>query len=171
MEIARQAVTLSPPARSSGRSGGFSLVELLLVLVILGVLAVVVGPRLPNITGFQMRGFHDELISAMRYGQKLAVAGGCPVQVQVGGDAYALFQGDTDCDDATLSRPVQHPSTRDPFSGSAPEGVSLTPAATFVFNALGDINGGGSVNLIVSGGGTSRTITIHGGTGYVEEQP
>lgn len=163
---------LFPLSRSAGRAGGFSLLELLMVLVILGVLAAVAGPRMFSLTGFQARGFHDELISAVRYAQKLAVAGGCRVEVEVSGNAYKLLQGNPGCDDPLLL-PVQHPATRDSFTGSAPSGISVSSDAGLpglVFTALGSVEGGGPVTMTISGGGNTRTINVHGDTGYVQGQ-
>lgn len=169
MKIAPQASMFRPLPRSAGGAGGFSLLELLMVLVIMGTLAMVAGPRMFSVTGYQARGFHDELISAVRYAQKLAVAGGCRVEVSVSGNAYALRQGNPGCDDP-LSLPVAHPATRDSFAGSAPAGISVSSNAGLVFTALGSVEGGGPVTMTISGGGNTRTITVHGDTGYVQGQ-
>jgi len=53
---------------------GFTLVELIMVIVLLGVLAVFAAPKMFNSTDFYARGFHDETVSILRYAQKAAVA-------------------------------------------------------------------------------------------------
>jgi MSHA pilin protein MshC len=53
---------------------GFTLVELIMVIVILGVLAVYAAPKLFSTSDFYARGFHDETTALLRYAQKTAVA-------------------------------------------------------------------------------------------------
>jgi prepilin-type N-terminal cleavage/methylation domain-containing protein len=53
---------------------GFTLIELIMVIVILGVLAVFAAPRIFNNADFYARGFHDETLALLRYAQKSAVA-------------------------------------------------------------------------------------------------
>ncbi len=62
------------------REAGYSLVELVLVIVILATIGVLAGPRFFNNDAFAERGYYDELASALRYAQKVAVASGCPRQ-------------------------------------------------------------------------------------------
>jgi len=53
---------------------GFTMIELIMVIVILGVLAVFAVPRLFDSGDFYARGFHDETLSLLRYAQKAAIA-------------------------------------------------------------------------------------------------
>lgn len=53
---------------------GFTLVELIMVIVMLGVLAMFAAPRMFNSADFYARGFHDETLSMLRYAQKAAIA-------------------------------------------------------------------------------------------------
>ena len=58
----------------SHRHQGFTLVELIMVIVLLGILAAVAAPRMFNTTDFYARGFHDETLAYLRYAQKTAIA-------------------------------------------------------------------------------------------------
>ena len=53
---------------------GFTLVELVTIIVILGILAVAAAPRFFDRNVFDNRGFYDEVISTLRHAQKMAIA-------------------------------------------------------------------------------------------------
>lgn len=147
---------------------GFTLVELVVTLVLLGILSVVALPRFFDSTAFKSRGFYDEVAAAARYGQKLAVASGCDVQFTVAGGSYALSQRQ-DCDDhgSAFNRDVLRPAGGGSFAGSAPSGVVLAAStSSVIFDALGRATFGGvPVNVTVTVG--DRSFTIVGESGYV----
>lgn len=155
---------------------GFTLIELILVIVIMGVLATFAAPRFVNQSDFDARGFRDELLSSIRYAQKLAIASQCEVQVVVNtvANTYALyFPNNNDannaiCDGAGAgfgSNPAPHPILEpSAFPISAPSDVTLTNTSgnsTFYFNSQGaPVPGGGSFSI----GGHS--LTVEPITGY-----
>ncbi|BBO74776.1 hypothetical protein DSCW_21930 [Desulfosarcina widdelii] len=144
---------------------GFTLVELIVILVIAGILAVVAIPQMFDATAFKSRGFYDEAAGAARYGQKLAVASGCSVQLRFSGSGFALYQRQS-CGSGAFSRSVPRPEdSGSAFAASAPSGVTLSAtASTVIFDSLGRAMPGG-VTVSVNG----RSFRIDGESGYVED--
>src|SRR3989440_13029596 len=63
-------MSLQPPARCRG----FTLPELVMTIVIIGILIAVTAPRFVSWKGFSSRGSYDEAQAVVRYAQKTAVA-------------------------------------------------------------------------------------------------
>jgi MSHA pilin protein MshC len=143
---------------------GFTLIELVVTMVLIGILAAVALPRFFDATAFHSRGFYDEVIQAARYGQKLAVASGCDVELSIAGGSFALHQRAASCTSGDFTRAVPRPSGSDAFAGSEPSGVSLTAtSSSIIFDSLGRATPGG-VTVSVDG----RSFTIVGESGYVD---
>jgi MSHA pilin protein MshC len=146
------------------RHRGFTLIELVVTMLLIGILAAVALPRFFDATDFSSRAFYDEVIQAARYGQKLAVASGCDVQLSIGAGNYALHQRATSCTSGAFTRDVPRPAGSGSFAAAAPSGVSLSASSpTVVFDSLGRATPGG-VTVTVDG----RDFTIVGESGYVD---
>jgi MSHA pilin protein MshC len=141
---------------------GFTLPELVAVMLIAAVLAIG-ATSLFDRRSFDAAGFADEVRAQLAYGQKVAVAARRSVTATVASNTVAL----TMCADAACGSTVAlaSPKGESTYTRAAPSGVSVGPDATFSFDALGAPSTG--VALTVSGGGTSRVITVEAGTGYV----
>ena len=154
-------------ARTAGDNQGFSLVELVVVLAVIGLLAAVAVPRFFGTGVFAERAWFDEVSSALRYARTLAVGSGCAVQVTLTATTYVLEQqassgGHCDAGDSTWPTAVRLPDGQT-ASGSAPAGVSATPGATIVFDAAGRTNLGSDLTVTIGG----RTLTVRAGSGFV----
>jgi len=62
--------------RPLARRRGFTLPELVMVIVVIGILAVVTAPRFISWKGFASRGFYDEAQAVVRYARKRRSRGG-----------------------------------------------------------------------------------------------
>ena len=151
------------------RVRGFTAIELITVIVIIGALAVFVIPRL-NPQGFERYGFRQEVLSAARYAQKTAMASSCEVQLSVaaGTDTVSLnFRtGGTDssCGAGGFGDPVQDPGSGGAFVRSAPGGVDITGGGTVVYDGFGDPSNGLTISFA-----TGPAITIEAVTGYAHD--
>jgi len=152
----------------AGAARGFTLIELVTVIVIGGILAAVAGPRFFTQTGYSQRGYTEELGAALRLAQKSAVASDCPTQVTLTASTYAVAQqavsGNT-CNpsDTTWSTPVIGMDGQ-AVSGSAPTGITVSPTGVFVFNGSGGLTSSPATSLAIG----TDTITIDATTGYVQ---
>lgn len=139
---------------------GFTLIELIMVIVLLGVLAVFAAPRLLNSDDFKARGFHDETLSLLRYGQKTAIAQRRTVCVALNPTGVALTI-DTDS-------PPDGSCNAAPALPNAPRGGSglAGSVASFQFTPLGSTNQSSTVAITIAGG---SSIQVEAGTGYVHD--
>ena len=154
------------PAGSNRTMAGFTLVELIMVMVVMGILAVAAMPSMTARKTVDAPGYTDEVRQALKYGRRIAVSQRRNVCVAAGAAGLALTQ-------ATVSGAAAPCVTTvgDPLSGTAlslvpPGGIALSSsAATFAFDAQGRL-AGSAVTLSVAGDGLTRLITVESETGY-----
>lgn len=147
---------------------GFSMVELIAVITIVGILAAVAGPKFIGNDVFATRGAHATLMSALRYAQKTAVAQRRVVYVVVNTTARSVCLGFTN----NCSQAVMDPSTQVAYSRVLPNTVSMTASHSVLgFDALGqpvpNISATFILHNTVDATQSPRTITIEADTGYV----
>ena len=144
---------------------GFTMVELIVTMVIIGILAVVVLPRFDLIRGFDEIGYRDQVKATLEYARKSAVAGRRAVRVTIAGsDITTERQQQTPEGEGTAGwLPLNLPGgSSNKFS--APAGVTLSPAPTILtFDPLGRPSAAGSFTI----SGIAQPIIVEAETGYV----
>lgn len=121
---------------------GFTLMELVIVMVITGVLAVVAVPKLFDKSEFAARGGRDFIGSTLRYAQKSAVAMRRNVCISVTGSALAATyasatgSGQSCVAGNALVNPANGLAYADP-ANALPGGATVAGSASLVFDATG----------------------------------
>jgi MSHA pilin protein MshC len=155
----------------SDRGEGFTLVELVVVMTVIGILAVTLGPRFFTQSVFSQRGYADELASALRFAQKAAVSSECPTRLTLTATTYVATQqvasgNSCNSSDATgWSTPVIG-ADGTAIQGSAPASTTVSPIGIYQFDDQGRLSSGQGNTLTIG----ARTITIVPGTGFVQVQ-
>lgn len=145
----------------------FTLIELIVVIVLLGTLSAFAGPRFFDNGALDERRYQDELAAALRYAQKVAVASGCAVRIDIASTSYALNQqpasgGHCNAASSAYDVPVLLPSG-DVMQGAAPGAVTVSPAQSIVFDALGRTSLISDQTFVVG----SRNIVVRADSGLV----
>ncbi len=147
---------------------GFSMIELVVVLLLVGILGATAIPRFFTVSPFQQWGFNDELSSAIRYANKIAIATGCDTRVVTTTNSYDLKQRATSCSSGSFTREVQIPGGgTSGYNGIAPSGITLS-AVSFYFDSNGRPRdtGGNLLSSAVTVSVGTTSITVEPETGY-----
>lgn len=152
---------------------GFTMVELIIVMILVGILAAYAVPKFGAMTSLSQDAWRDQVQSALRYAQKAAVSHRRLVCVDLGASTITLqiasAHGATSCD-----TPLNGPGDTGGFGGSPPAGMStsVTPSGTIYFQPDGratSASGGvhSTLGRTISMSGT-QGLQLFGETGYVK---
>ncbi len=139
---------------------GFTLVELIVVILIIGILSVSVAPRFFGVASYENRKVTDELLSALRYSQQMAMNRGGEIQLVLTSNNFTVQLSD--------GTPLRSPDGLIPYTKNFPNNINPTPD-TVRFNALGQPVTAAGTPLAVDTTLTinaTNTITIIANTGY-----
>lgn len=139
------------------RCKGFSLLELILVMVILGILSAYASSKL-NLASHDASGYAEIIKSSIRLAQKLAIAKRTTNTVAV---TFPV----NPCSGAVVNG-VQVTGQQ---CDALPNGVTVTGLSSITFNGLGRPSPNVAATITVTGGDVTRTIYLEAETGYVHE--
>lgn len=150
------------------KASGFTVVELVAVIVITGIIAAISAPRFIGRDAFDARGAYGTLISSLRYAQKTAIAQRTNVFVNVNLGARTICLGYTN----TCNPAVIDPATQAPYAKTLPNSVSLASTTpNIAFDGLGrpipNTQATFQIQNTVVPTEPTRTITVEAETGYV----
>ncbi len=148
---------LTSPRIPTRCQAGFTMIELITVMIVVGILAVVAIPRLADRSDFDNRGFQDETRSLLRYAQKSAIAQRRNVCVTLAATGVTLRIDNSTPGDGSCDIVLAPPSPARGGSGL----VSSVPS--FTFQPLGDTDKLANITATIAG----TTITVDFKTGYV----
>jgi len=159
-----------PNRVQAASAGGYTLVELVVVMAVAGILAAYIAPRFWNQQTFSDRGYVDELAAALRSTQKAAVITGCPAQLILASTSYAAAQqaaSGNACNpaDTSWSTPLLS-ADGSPIQDTAPANTSASPTGVFQFDTQGRLSSSPATTITVG----THTISIVAGTGLVQVQ-
>jgi prepilin-type N-terminal cleavage/methylation domain-containing protein len=146
---------------------GFTAIELILVIVILGILAAIAYPRFQGLPGIRVSAAAQAIAADIRYAQSQAVstAYNYKVYFYASTNSYSVYQVNRSSGAETIiSNPLKAGNYPVALNTDYP-GVTIGADYTVEFDYLGAPDGGGSVTL--SGGGNSMTISVLANTGRV----
>lgn len=156
--------------RLSTRTSGFTVVELVTCIVLIGIVGAVVAPRFFDNQAFSERGYIDEVAFSLRYARQVAIASQCNVAVTVNGAGYTAMQRAAAGNNCSAAGAWTLPVRRidgSTLSGTPPAGVALAPNTVIEFTASGAVNGGAPPALNVG----VYTLTVDAVSGQALVQP
>ena len=152
---------------------GFTLVELVVVIALVGIMVAVATPRFANGDIFETRGDAGLLSSTLRYAQKTAIAQRRQVfaitdTVAQPNTVRLCFVSDPNC---PLAQAVINPEIDGPYVMTFSKNVLVNPSNNNLgFNALGQAVPNDAASYIVTNKKNNTqtiTVNIEADTGYI----
>lgn len=135
--------------------------ELCCVIVIIGILAALAGPKFLDTPAFNQRGYTDELAAAIRSSEAAATASGCAVRLSItpgtGYDAELPATG------ATCSGAYTVPVPRidgTALAGTPPSNADVSANAVLLLGPKGSVVGPTAITVVGSPSGRTQPLTL-----------
>ena len=152
---------------------GFTMVELLIVVVILSIAALAAIPMMSSASSMQIRSAANLIMADLEYAKSMAITRGQNYSVvfDVSADSYCIENQDGD----VIFHPVK---TGFKYIVSFPSesrlnrvnitSVNFNSTQRVRFDCLGSPDNGGTINI--QAGNTTATITVEPVTGFISSQ-
>ena len=167
-------------ARPQGRvfaCAGFTMVELVVTILILGIIATVAGSKFFSKKAFDELGFASAAAASVRYAQKLATTSGCNIGVKVWQDGsngrYAVNRG-VNCGETTNFTLAVKALGETAWQASSGKAV-VSNGIDLYFDAVGRPYQNGSISPMVGddvfsiGASSANHYTVEAETGFVHQ--
>lgn len=150
--------------RPAGVQRGFTLVELVVVMLLMVLLAGIGASRFASTEGFAAQGIADRLAAGLRTAQATAMAQRLPVHVSLVASPLSMSV----CLDAGCTQSLSPAGLQDAWL-PAGDGISLDTSLSFRFQPDGSTDLSTSRDLRVLGGTAANapTVRIEAATGLV----
>jgi prepilin-type N-terminal cleavage/methylation domain-containing protein len=155
---------------------GFTLIELVLVLMVIAILSAAAASKFSSVSTFNNQLYHDQVLNSIRYAQKLAVGMSTHIQVDLTSNTIQLRirQEGGSCGSGTTFLPVFDPASGTyGYLKTAPTGTTIAAGAGWpiFFNSLGQAVQVSNCSTIantytLTAGGIG--ITVIGQTGFTQ---
>ena len=143
-------------------NNGFTLVELIVVILIIGILSVSIAPRFFGVSSYEDRKTVDDLLTTLRYTQQMAMNRGGNIRFILTSNNYTVEL----TDGTQLRSPdgLKHSSCNAiPFCYKKDLDVASATTATIVYDRLGKPSSGLTISI------GSKQIRIEQETGYAHQ--
>lgn len=143
---------------------GFTLVELITTMIVLGILAAYAIPKFGGRHGFESRGFADQLLALLQDARRTAISQHRIICVSASGSSVTVTRA-AKATDATCDGAMPNPHASGNYELPVPPAVAaFVPARSVNFDSLGRPSG--DLVFAVIGEEGNFSLTIEAETGY-----